>query len=350
MKILVTGNLGYVGSVVTADLIASGHHVVGYDAGYFAPCLIDEPVAPTEQRMGDTRTFEAAALAGVEAVVHLAALSNDPLGELDPALTDRINVGGLRRVAEAAKAAGIGRFVFASSCSLYGKSDGAQLLDETCAQNPLTAYARSKVDGEAALFELADATFRPIALRFSTAYGWSPRLRLDLVVNNLVASGLATGVIALESDGTPWRPLVHVRDMSQAIRLSLESDVAQTGSTAYNVGAESENYQIRTIATTVARALGGLPVTMKSAAESGDQRSYNVTFERFRRAFPAFAPAWNLDRGVEELVARMRGPMDAAAFTGPRFYRIRRIQELLAEATVDANLWRYVDPAPVAAR
>jgi nucleoside-diphosphate-sugar epimerase len=338
VKILVTGNLGYVGSVVTADLTEHGHHVAGYDAGLFAPCLIDEPAPPAEQRIGDTRTFEPDALAGIDAVVHLAALSNDPLGELDPALTDRINVGGLRRVAEAAKAAGIRRFVFASSCSLYGKSDGARLLDETCAQNPLTAYARSKVDGERALFALADERFRPIALRFSTAYGWSPRLRLDLVVNNLVASGLATGVIALESDGTPWRPLVHVRDMSQAIRLALESDVARSGATAYNVGAESENYQIRTIATAVAHALGGLPVTMKSAAESGDQRSYNVTFARFRQAFPAFAPAWNLDRGVAELVARMRGRMDEAAFAGPRYYRIRRIRELLAEGTVDTEL------------
>jgi nucleoside-diphosphate-sugar epimerase len=294
-------------------------------------------VAPDEQLLGDTRAF-AEDLRGFDAVVHLAALSNDPLGELDPQLTDDINVGGLRRVAEAAKAAGIRRFVFASSCSLYGKSDGDTPLYETCAQNPLTAYARSKVDGERALAELTDERFRPISLRFSTAYGWSPRLRLDLVVNNLVASGLAGGVIALESDGTPWRPLVHVRDMAQAMRLALESDVERTGATPYNVGAEAENYQIRTIAAAVAKALGDAPVTMRPASEGGDQRSYSVDFARVRATFPAFLPAWNLERGIAELVAKMRGRMDADLFAGPRYFRIRRISELLAAGTIDRRL------------
>ena len=338
MNVLVTGNLGYVGSVVSADLQRNGHRVTGYDIGYFAPCQIDRPEAPDAQLIGDTRAFDPAALHGIDAVVHLAALSNDPLGELDPGLTDDINVGGLRRVAEAAKAAGIRRFVFASSCSLYGKSEGTAPLDETCAQNPLTAYARSKVDGERVIFDLADATFRPIALRFSTAYGWSPRIRLDLVVNNLVASALVTGVVALESDGTPWRPLVHVRDMAQAIRLALESDVDRTGATAYNVGAEAENYQIRTIATRVAAAVGDLPITMKSAAESGDQRSYNVGFERVRAAFPAFRTAWTLDAGIAELVEQMRPRIDAAGFSGPDYFRIRRIRDLLAAGEIDARL------------
>jgi len=310
MKVLVTGNLGYVGTVLTADLQRHGHLVAGYAAGFFAPCLIVDAAAPDEQLFGDTRSF-AEDLRGFDAVVHLAALSNDPLGELDPRLTDDINVGGLRRVAEAAKAAGIRRFVFASSCSLYGKSDGDMPLDETCAQNPLTAYARSKVAGERVLAELTDERFRPIALRFSTAYGWSPRLRLDLVVNNLVASGLASGVIALESDGTPWRPLVHVRDMAQAIR---------------------------TIATAVAHALGDAPVTMRPASEGGDQRSYSVDFARVRATFPAFAPAWNLERGIAELVANMRGKMDAEIFAGPRYFRIRRIHELLAAGTIDNQL------------
>ena len=337
MKVLVTGNLGYVGTVLTADLQQHGHRVAGYDAGFFSPCLIDDVRAPDEQFFGDTRSF-AEDLSGFDAVVHLAALSNDPLGELDPQLTDDINVGGLRRVAEAAKAAGIRRFVFASSCSLYGKSDGNTPLDETCAQNPLTAYARSKVAGERALAELTDERFRPISLRFSTAYGWSPRLRLDLVVNNLVAGGLASGVIALESDGTPWRPLVHVRDMAQAMRLALESDVERTGATPYNVGAEAENYQIRTIATAVAHALGDAPVTMRPASEGGDQRSYSVDFARVRATFPTFVPAWNLERGIAELVAKMRGHMDAEIFAGPRYFRIRRINELLAAGTIDNRL------------
>lgn len=344
MNVLVTGNLGYVGTVLTADLQRHGHRVTGYDAGYFSPCLIDDVTPPDEQRYGDTRTF-AEDLSGIDAVIHLAALSNDPLGELDAQLTDDINVGGLRRVAEAAKRAGIRRFVFASSCSLYGKSDGDTPLDETGAQNPLTAYGRSKVDGERALAELTDAAFRPISLRFSTAYGWSPRLRLDLVVNNLVASGYANGVIALESDGTPWRPLVHVRDMAQAMRLAIESDVAVTGANPYNVGAEAENYQIRTIATAVARALGDAPVTIPAASAGGDQRSYSVDFARVRATFPRFAPAWNLETGIAELVERMRGKMDASIFAGPRYFRIRRIAELQAAGTIDARL-RVLAPTP----
>jgi nucleoside-diphosphate-sugar epimerase len=281
-------------------------------------------------------------LGGIDAVVHLAALSNDPLGELDPGLTDDINVGGLRRVAQAARVAGIERFVFASSCSLYGKSDGDRALDETCAQNPLTAYARSKVDGERALGELTTERFRPIALRFSTAYGWSPRLRLDLVVNNLVASALVNGVVALESDGTPWRPLVHVLDMAQAIRLALESDVHVTGATAYNVGAEAENFQIKTIAARVAAATG-MPITMKSSAESGDQRSYNVAFDRVRQAFPSFHPQWTMGAGVDELVEKMRPRMNAAGFEGAAYFRIRKIRELIASGAIDARL-RVLSP------
>lgn len=337
MRILVTGNLGYVGSVLTSDLQRHGHWVAGYDAGYFAPCLSAPAAPPDAQYIGDTRRFDAAALAGIDAVVHLAALSNDPLGELDPELTDDINVGGLRRVAEAAKAAGIARFVFASSCSLYGKSDGDRALDEDCPQNPLTAYARSKVEGERVLTELASTAFRPIALRFSTAYGWSPRLRLDLVVNNLVASALVNGVVALESDGTPWRPLVHVLDMAQAMRLALESDVRATGARAYNVGAEAENFQIKTIAARVAAATG-MPITMKSSRESGDQRSYNVAFERARRAFPTFVPQWTMAAGVDELVGQMRPQMNAVGFEGSAFFRIRRIRELTANGAIDARL------------
>ncbi len=337
LNVFVTGNLGYVGSVLTADLRRRGHRVTGYDAGYFAPCLIDDATAPDEQRFGDTRSF-AEDLRRFDAVVHLAALSNDPLGELNPGLTGDINVGGLTAVAKAAKAAGIRRFVFASSCSLYGKSDGDTPLDETCAQNPLTAYARSKVDGERALAELSGDAFRPISLRFSTAYGWSPRLRLDLVVNNLVASGLANGVIALESDGTPWRPLVHVHDMALAMALALESDVAKTGGTAYNVGAEAENYQIRTVAAAVAKALGDAPITIPPPSAGGDQRSYNVGFAKVRAAFPAFRTEWTLERGIAELVERMRGKMDADIFAGPRYFRIRRIHALTAAGAIDANL------------
>jgi nucleoside-diphosphate-sugar epimerase len=340
MHILVTGNLGYVGTVTTAVLQKAGHRVTGFDIGYFADGTLGAPQPPGRQILGDVRSFEASALNGVDAVVHLAALSNDPLGELDPQITGGINVGGLDVVAGAARAAGIERFVFASSCSLYGKSDGDAPLGEDAQQNPLTAYARSKVAGETLLRRLGTDTFRPVALRFSTAYGYSPRPRLDLVVNNLVASGLARGVIVLESDGTPWRPLVHVEDMAQAIRAAVESSFTATGANAYNVGLESENYQIRMLAQIVSDALGGLPLSIKPIGQGGDQRSYNVTFARFRAAFPAFAPNWNVVRGVDDLVARFRAAFDPADFTTDRYFRIRKINSLLAAGLIDSQLRR----------
>lgn len=338
MKVLVTGNLGYVGTVMTAFLQRHGHWVRGFDRGYFADTALCEVRQPDEQTFGDVRSFDTAVLDGIDAVVHLAGLSNDPLGELDPTLTDEINVGGTRRVALAAKARGVGRFVFASSCSLYGFAEGARALDETCAQNPLTAYARSKVDGERTLAELTDAQFRPISLRFSTAFGWSPRLRLDLVVNNLCASALGRGVVALESDGTPWRPLVHVEDMARAVDAALAADLDRFGGEAFNVGSERENYQIITIAERVAERTGEVPVTKKSSAESGDQRSYNVAFAKIRAAFPTFRTAWTLEDGIRDLVAHLRAHDWTDAIDNPDCFRIRRIRSLMKSGAIDDRL------------
>jgi len=346
MHILVTGNLGYVGTVVTAELQRAGHRVTGYDAGYFGDCTMTPAQPPDRQFIADTRDFDPSAMSGIDGVVHLAALSNDPLGELDPQLTEKINVGGLEAVAVSARDAGVERFVFASSCSLYGKSELGSVLNEDAAQNPLTAYARSKVAGETLLRELTTPAFRPIALRFSTGYGYSPRPRLDLVVNNLVASGLTNGTIVLESDGTPWRPLIHVEDMAQAICVALESDHAAVGGRAYNVGLESENYQIRTVAQMVSNKLGGLPLSMKPIGASGDQRSYNVTFNQFRNSFPAFAPKWQLDRGIDDLVSRFRASYDPADFTSDRYFRIRKIVTLRAADRVDRQL-RMAVPVPL---
>jgi nucleoside-diphosphate-sugar epimerase len=345
MNILVTGNLGFVGSVVSTELQQAGHRVTGYDAGYFADCTMTSPRPPDSQIYGDTRDFDPAVMRGIDGVVHLAALSNDPLGELDPQLTDKINVGGLRAVARAAQSAGVRRFVFASSCSLYGKSELGQILDEEAPQNPLTAYARSKVAGETLLRECTTADFRPIALRFSTAYGYSPRPRLDLVVNNLVASALANGNIVLESDGTPWRPLIHVEDMAQAIRVALESDHTIVGAQAYNVGLESENYQVRTIAQMVSGKLGGVPLSIKPIGASGDQRSYNVTFGKFRNTFGAFVPQWDLARGIDDLVNRFRAAFEPDDFLSDRYFRIRKILTLLETARVDRQL-RVASPLP----
>ncbi|MBV8245148.1 MAG: NAD(P)-dependent oxidoreductase [Candidatus Eremiobacteraeota bacterium] len=342
MRILVTGNQGYVGTVLTRVLREAGHHVRGYDAGFFAANEIEPAPAPHEQIQADIRDCTAADLAEVDAVAHLAALSNDPLGALDASLTHDINVNGTEVLLNAAEAAGVRRIVFASSCSLYGKSDAAA-LDETCELQPLTAYARSKVDCEALLSERSNRVSATV-LRFATAFGYSERPRLDLVVNNLVASALTNGVIALESDGTPWRPLVHVEDMCQAILLALEGKGdAEAG--PFNVGSEGENYQIRDIARVVSDAMDGLPVTMKSAAESGDQRSYNVSFARFARAFPQFTARWTLRRGVEDLVARFRASFDIKDFASERYFRLRRIKSLLAQGQIDDVLRRREDVA-----
>lgn len=335
MNVLLTGNLGYVGSVMSASLQHAGHRVRGYDVGYFAPCSLEGPPVPDEQVVGDVRNFDAAALDGIDAVVHLAALSNDPLGELDPQITDDINVGGTRILARAAQKANISRFVYASSCSLYGLSDAAVALEETSQTNPLTAYARSKIAGEAILAELAGARFRPIALRFATAYGWSPRLRLDLVVNNLVASALGRGVIALESDGTPWRPLVHVQDMAHAVACALDADLDRCGAQAYNAGTESENYQVIEIAEQVAAATGA-PITKGPAG--ADQRSYNVSFAKIRRDFPAFGPRWTLSRGIEDLVAKLQSGGNEHVIEADTCFRIRRIRSLMSSGAIDARL------------
>lgn len=338
MRILITGNLGYVGTVMSEYLRRRGHVVRGFDAGYFAECALEPVTPPDEQVVGDVRTFDPSILDGIDAAVHLAGLSNDPLGELDAGLTHDINVGGTALIARASKAAGIRRFVFASSCSLYGLADGAVALDETCPQNALTAYARSKVDGEAILGELTDERFRPIALRFSTAYGYSPRLRLDLVVNNLVGSALARGVVALESDGTPWRPLVHVQDMAKAVACALDVDLDRCGGEAFNIGNEAENYQIITIATHVAAHCGNLPITAKPKSAAGDQRSYNVAFGKVHAAIPTFATEWTLEAGIDDLLANLRRVGRTDVFDDENYFRIRRIRALMQKGAVDERL------------
>jgi nucleoside-diphosphate-sugar epimerase len=345
MRILLTGNLGYVGTVMTDRLQASGHDIRGFDSGYFADCTLEKAPEPEEQVLADVRDFDSRALDGIDAVVHLAALSNDPLGELDAPLTNVINVGGLERIARAAKDAGINRFVFASSCSLYGLADGSVALDETCPQNPLTAYARSKVDGESVLADLTDRAFRPISLRFATAFGYSPRLRLDLVVNNLVASALGRGVVALESDGTPWRPLVHVQDMAAAVICALQADLEVCGAQAFNVGSESENYQIITIAKAVSEACDNVPVTAKPLGAGGDQRSYNVAFGKIRQLMPQFQTTWNLAAGIDDLVQRLRALNRTGIIDDPAFYRIRKVRSLVEGGTLDYALKKLVMPS-----
>jgi nucleoside-diphosphate-sugar epimerase len=345
MRILVLGNLGYVGTVLTRYLRANGHTVTGFDIGYFEDCTIAEPPAPDRQYFGDVRDVPAEIYADIDAVIHLAALSNDTLGELSAGVTYDINVGGLARSIAHAQAAGIERFVFASSCSMYGSSAGDAPLNESARQSPLTAYAKSKCEGEALLQAATGERFRPTALRFSTAYGWSERPRLCLVVNNLAACGLAAGRIDLESDGTPWRPLIHVEDMARAMEAVLTAPLDRVGARSFNVGTTAENYQVRTIATTVAALLGNLPVTV-GASGGSDQRSYNVDFTAFHTAVPKFKAAWTMEAGARDLIERFRRLFDPADFRSDRFFRIRRITSLIAagDLTADLHSLRAVQP------
>ncbi|MGH7724071.1 MAG: NAD-dependent epimerase/dehydratase family protein [Candidatus Eiseniibacteriota bacterium] len=339
MRVVVTGNLGYVGTVLTPLLAAAGHEVWGLDSGFYEDCLLGPsgPSGVARQHRTDLRAVTAAELDDAEAIVHLGALSNDPTGELNPGLTHDINTRASVRLAELAKGSGVRRFVFASSCSIYGASAGGQ-LDEDSAMNPLTAYARSKVDTEAALLALADERFAPTFLRNGTAYGFSPRLRVDIVVNNLVAWAVTTGKVTLQSDGRAWRPLVHVEDMGRAILAALSVPVERVHRQALNIGREEDNWQIRAIAEAVARVVPGSAVTFAEGA-SADSRNYNVSFAKVRRVLPEFVPRWSVEAGIRELYEAFRGfALDFERFEGREFTRLKQLLHLMRAGRLDADL------------
>lgn len=341
MRVLVTGDQGYIGSVLVPLLAAAGHQPIGLDTGFFRDCTFGGVPHATATRRRDLRDLTAEDVAGCEAVVHLAALSNDPLGDLDPGLTFAINLEGSLRLARLAKAAGIERFVFSSSCSNYGASGGEALLDEAAALAPITPYAISKVEFEAALLELADDRFSPVLLRNATAYGLSPRLRVDLVLNNLAAWAVTTGQIVLQSDGTPWRPIVHVEDIARACLLVLEAPRQRVHGEAFNVGSTAENYRIRDLAEIVGGAVPGCRLTFAEGA-GPDPRNYRVSCAKFESTFPDWAPRWTAERGARQLVeAYRRHGFAFSDFDGPRFKRLGRIRELLAAGEIDGDLrWR----------
>jgi nucleoside-diphosphate-sugar epimerase len=337
MKVLVTGHAGYIGSVMVEVLQRAGHAVTGLDAYFYEGCDFGPraPVVPSIRK--DIRDVVAADLEGFDAVVHLAALSNDPLGCLDESCTYDINHHGSVSLAKAAKAAGVPRYLFASSCSLYGAA-GDAMLDETAAFNPITAYGTSKVLVERDVATLADENFSPTFLRNATAFGVSPRLRADIVVNNLVGVAYTTGEILIQSDGTPWRPLVHVQDISRAFLAVLEAPSAAIHNQAFNVGGSGENYQIRDIASIVQEVVPGCTVRYQEGG-GPDPRCYRVNCDKIAVHLPGFRTEWTVRRGVEELYAAfVKHELTSEMFA--TYVRLPRIQSLLSSGQVDAALRR----------
>jgi nucleoside-diphosphate-sugar epimerase len=333
MRVLVDGDRGYIGAVLVPHLQAVGHVVVGLDVGWYDGCDFGAQPDGYEQRTGDIRDVRAEDLKGFDAVIHLAAISNDPIGHLNPEATYAVNAHGAVHMAEAAKAAGVPRFLFSSSCSLYGAA-GDSAVDETAAFNPVTPYGQSKAMAEAGLAALADDDFSPAYLRNATAYGSSPRLRADIVVNNLTGTAFTQGSVRLQSDGSPWRPLVHVEDISRAFAALLEAPREVVHNQAFNVGRDEDVVQIRTIAEQVSQ-ITGAPVTFAEGA-GPDTRNYQVDFSKITTRVPTFDPCWTIAQGIEEIWDDMhdRG-LSTEDFEGPRYVRLRRIQQLARQGRLD---------------
>lgn len=337
MKVLVTGHNGYIGSVMVRMLGTAGHEVVGLDTRFFDGCTLGADEVSIPEIRKDIRDATAADLASFDAVIHLAALCNDPLGDLDPELTFEINHRASVRLAEAAKAAGVKRYLFASSCSLYGVA-GTGMLAEDASFNPITPYGLSKVMVEESVAALADADFSPTFLRNATAYGVSPRLRADVVVNNLVGYAYTTGEVVIKSDGTPWRPLVHVEDLCRAFVAVLHAPRERVHNEAFNVGRTEENYTVRELVEIVMDVIPGCKASFAEGA-GPDPRSYRVDCGKIQEMLPEYRPEWTVRRGVEELVAAFdKHGLTREEFFGPRYLRIKRIQQLLDEGRLDQQL------------
>jgi len=342
MRVLITGHQGYLGTVMAQVLQEAGHDVTGLDSGLFVDCVLGTPPHDPPGIRVDLRDVSVEQLQGFDAVIHLAALSNDPLGALEPQITYDINHHASVRLARLAKDAGVRRFLYASTCSVYG-SAGEDLVTESAPLRPLTPYAESKVRVEDDVANIADDSFSPVFLRNATAFGFSPRLRADIVLNNLVGHAVLTGEVRVLSDGTPWRPLVHARDIAAAFLLALEAPIGKVHCAAYNVGTESNNLTVAEIAESVVEVVPGAKL-MITGETGADPRSYRVDFSAFRRAL-GFEARWTVPDGAAELYKEYISAGLTAEDFAKKFTRLPHLESLRAGGVLDESMRRITTDA-----